>query len=105
MPTVNVARKLRLDLFQSHNTYTTVIGATVMSMGVGHHVAGVFGIEVENKSGVEGYTLRLTTQDGTVLNEVPVQKGSVAWTVNLQPGQYSLKEASQEQWVCAITVE
>ena len=40
--TVNPTGKLRLDLFQTHNTYTTLIGATVMSTGVWHHVAGVF---------------------------------------------------------------
>ena len=40
--TVNAAGKARLDLFQSHNQYTTVIGATVLGTGVWHHVAGVF---------------------------------------------------------------
>ena len=39
---VNTAGKLRLDLFQNYNSYTTVIGSTVMSTGVWHHVAGVF---------------------------------------------------------------
>ena len=68
------------------------------------HASGVFAIEVENKSGIEEFTLKLMSQDGTVLNEVPVNKGSAAWTVNLQPGQYSLKEINHEQWVCTITV-
>ena len=40
--TVNNVGKLRLDLFQTYNTYSTVIGATVMSTGTWHHVAGVF---------------------------------------------------------------
>ena len=39
---VNGVGKFRLDLFQSHNTYTTLIGTTVLSAGVWHHVAGVF---------------------------------------------------------------
>lgn len=30
---VNPAGKLRFDLFQTHNTYTTLIGTTVMSTG------------------------------------------------------------------------
>src|ERR1044072_2580496 len=34
--------KLRLDLFQSHNQYTTVIGATTVTTNTWHHVAGVF---------------------------------------------------------------
>jgi hypothetical protein len=37
---VNGAGKVRLDLFQSHNTYTTVIGTTVLSAEVWHHAAG-----------------------------------------------------------------
>lgn len=69
------------------------------------HASGVFAIEVENKSGLDEYTLKLISQDGTVLNEVSVHKGSAAWTVNLQSGQYSLKEVNHEQWVCTITVE
>src|SRR6201991_4483154 len=40
--TVNSAGRLRLDLFQTYNSYTTVIGSSVMSTGVWHHVAGVF---------------------------------------------------------------
>ena len=39
---VNTAGKLRLDLFQNYNAYTTVIGSTVVSTGVWRHVAGVF---------------------------------------------------------------
>lgn len=39
---VNGVGKLRLDLFQSHNQYTTLIGTTVLSTGAWHHVAGVF---------------------------------------------------------------
>jgi hypothetical protein len=34
--------KLRLDLYQSHNQYTTVIGGTTITTGTWHHVAGVF---------------------------------------------------------------
>ena len=69
------------------------------------HSAGAFGISVENKSDANDYTLRLKAQDGTILNEIPVQKGSVAWSVNLQPGQYRLTEANHENWVCVITVQ
>ena len=34
--------KVRLDLFQSHNTYTTAIGTTTVTPGVWQHVAAVF---------------------------------------------------------------
>lgn len=69
------------------------------------HPAGAFGISVENSSNANDYTLRLKAQDGTILNEIPVQKGSVAWSVSLQPGQYRLTEANHEHWTCVITVQ
>jgi RHS repeat-associated protein len=34
--------KVRLDLYQSHNTYTPAIGNTTVSTGAWHHVAAVF---------------------------------------------------------------
>lgn len=34
--------KVRLDLYQSHNQYTTSIGSTTITTGTWHHVAGVF---------------------------------------------------------------
>ena len=69
------------------------------------HSAGAFGIAVENKSSANEYKLQLKAEDGSILKEIPVQKGSVAWSVNLQPGQYRLTEANHEQWVCVIIVQ
>ena len=69
------------------------------------HSSGAFGISVENTSSANEYTLRLKAADGTILNEIPVQKGSVAWSVNLQPGLYTLTETNHEQWSCVITVQ
>lgn len=40
--TLNNVGKLRLDLYHSHNTYTPVIGNTVLATGEWHHIAGVF---------------------------------------------------------------
>ena len=34
--------KVRLDLYQSHNQYTTAIGSTTVTTNAWHHVAGVF---------------------------------------------------------------
>jgi hypothetical protein len=34
--------KVRLDLYQSHNQYTTAIGVTTVTANAWHHVAGVF---------------------------------------------------------------
>ena len=56
------------------------------------HAPGSFAIAVENNTLSSEYKLVLKAEDGTVLNEVQVQKGSSAWTVNLQTGRYTLTE-------------
>jgi hypothetical protein len=68
------------------------------------HQPGTFAIAVENKILEGEYTLRLKAESGTLLQEVKVQKGSVAWTVSLQAGKYTLSEASNSQWLCHLTV-
>ncbi len=69
------------------------------------HAAGTFAIAVENSAISGEYTLQLKAQDGTVIKEIQVQKGSVAWTITLSAGQYSLAEVSHPQWECRITVQ
>jgi len=69
------------------------------------HAAGTFAIAVENTTFAGAYTLRLKAADGTLLKEVEVQKGSAAWTITLQAGQYTLTEASHPEWLCRITVQ
>ena len=69
------------------------------------HSAGTFAIAVENSTASGEHTLRLKAEDGTVLKEVQVQKGSAAWTVTLSAGEYTLTEASHPQWLCRITVQ
>ena len=67
--------------------------------------AGTFAIAVENSATSGEYTLQLKAQDGTVIKEVQVQKGSAAWTVTFSTGEYTLTEASHPQWVCRINVQ
>ena len=69
------------------------------------HAPGRFAIAVENSTLSGEYTLRLKAQDGTILNEFQVQKGSSAWTVTLQTGTYTLTEADHPQWTCRILVQ
>jgi hypothetical protein len=69
------------------------------------HAPGPFAIAVENTTLSGEYTLKLQAEDGTVLNEVRVQKGSSAWTVNLQTGRYKLTEVNHSQWICTIVVQ
>jgi hypothetical protein len=73
--------------------------------GAVEHSAGTFAFAVENETLSGEYTLRLKAEDGTVLREVNVQKGSSAWSVTLQAGQYTLTEAQNPQWLCRITVQ
>jgi len=69
------------------------------------HAPGSFAIAVENTTLSSEYKLRLKAEDGTVLNEVQVQKGSSAWTVTLQTGRYTLTEVNHSEWVCNIVVQ
>lgn len=69
------------------------------------HAPGRFGIAVENSALSGEYTLRLKAEDGTVLNEFQVQKGSSAWTVTLQTGNYDLTETDHPQWKCRIVIQ
>jgi len=69
------------------------------------HAPGTFAIAVENKTLSGEYTLRLKAEDGTVLNEFQVQKGSSAWSVSLSTGGYLLTEANHPQWTCRIVVQ
>lgn len=69
------------------------------------HAPGRFAIAVENTTLPGEYMLRLKAEDGTVLNEFQVQKGSSAWTINLQTGTYVLTEANHPQWTCRIVIQ
>ena len=69
------------------------------------HAAGTFAFAIENSTLSGEYTLRLKAEDGTVLKEVQVQKGSSAWTITLQAGNYTLTEAGNPQWLCRVTVQ
>ena len=69
------------------------------------HAPGTFAIAVENSALSGEYTLQLKAEDGTVLKEFKVQKGSSAWTVTLQSGRYTLTETDHPQWTCRIVVQ
>jgi hypothetical protein len=69
------------------------------------HAPGRFALAVDNKTLSGEYTLRLKAEDGTILSELQVQKGSSAWTVNLQTGTYTLTEADHPQWTCHIMIQ
>jgi hypothetical protein len=67
--------------------------------------AGAFAISVDNQNVTEEYILQLKAEDGTLLNEVRVQKGSTGWTVDLPAGVYTLTVADHPTWLCQITLQ
>jgi hypothetical protein len=69
------------------------------------HAAGTFALAVENQDVASEYVLRLKAEDGTLLNEVRVQKGTAVWTVDLAADVYTLSEANHPDWLCQITVQ
>jgi hypothetical protein len=69
------------------------------------HAPGSFAIAVDNVTLSSDYKLRLKAEDGTVLHEVDIQKGSSAWSVSLQTGRYTLIEVNHSQWLCSIVVQ
>lgn len=87
-------QELRLELGSNGFTPSSV-----------QRAAGTFDITIENSAISGEYTLRLKAEDGTIVKEVSVQKGSVGWTVTLQAGVYTLMEVSNPQWQCQITVQ
>src|ERR1044072_6224627 len=72
--------KLRLDLYQSHNQYTTAIGATTVTTNTWHHVAGVFDgnqMRVYLDGQVDG---SLSTTNGPASGTSPLNIGKSSYT-------------------------
>ena len=67
---------------------------------------GHFRIAVDNKSGLDEVTLRLTREGGDRVREVRLPPGQLKWreTLMLPPGNYLLTEANHSDWRCRITV-
>ena len=82
-----------------------VLGSNGFSPSELQHSPGTFALAVENTTLADEYTLKLQAEDGTVLNEFQVQKGSSAWTVSLPSGRYTLTENNHPQWTCRLVVQ
>ena len=67
---------------------------------------GLFGIAVENRSGLSDLELRLDRQGGARLNQAQLSRGKAHWklTLDLLPGRYVLTEANHPEWSCGITI-
>lgn len=67
---------------------------------------GLFGIAVENRSGLTDVVLRLDQANGPRLREAQLSMRNLSWKdrFDLVPGRYVLTEASHPDWKCVITM-
>ena len=67
---------------------------------------GRFVLMIENRSGLEAVTLRLTREGGPRIREKRVPREEPDWSevIDLEPGRYLLSEANHPDWVCLITI-
>lgn len=68
--------------------------------------AGKYLLVVQNRSGLKELTLRLDAASKGRLLEVNTPKGKLDWRrkLNLAPGNYTLTEANNPEWVCRVTI-
>jgi hypothetical protein len=77
-------------------------GVTPSSATVG---AGIVHMFVENQSGQEQLTLRVTRQGGALVREINVTGKNQSMELPLDAGQYVLSEANNAGWSCQLTVQ
>jgi hypothetical protein len=67
---------------------------------------GLFGIAVENRSGLGEVVLQLNREAGSRLHEVRLSREKLNWKegLDLPPGHYVLTEANNPNWLCRITI-
>jgi hypothetical protein len=67
---------------------------------------GRFLLMIDNRSGLETVTLRLTLEGGPRVREISVPREEPDWSevIDLDPGRYLLTEANHSDWVCVITI-
>jgi hypothetical protein len=67
---------------------------------------GRFLLMIDNRSGLETVTLRLTLEGGPRVREMRVPREQPDWSevVDLEVGRYVLSEANHSDWVCVITI-
>ena len=69
-------------------------------------VSGPFLLAIDNRSGSNTVTLRLSRERGDKLQDVPLTRGHLKWRerINLTTGEYSLTEENHPDWSCRITI-
>lgn len=68
--------------------------------------AGKYLVAIQNRSGLRELMLRLNAEAGGRLLEVNMPKGKLDWRrwLNLTPGDYTLTEVNNPEWVCHIKI-
>lgn len=67
---------------------------------------GSFILGVDNRSGIDGVTLRLERVEGSRVSALQSRTRKLSWRdlVDLPPGEYVLAEANHPNWVCRISI-
>ena len=67
---------------------------------------GIFGIAVENRSGLADMVLRLDQEGGRRLRQSQLSQTKLNWkeVLDLPPGNYVLTEAGKPNWTCRLTI-
>jgi hypothetical protein len=64
---------------------------------------GAFLLAVDNKSGLERITLRVTREDGTRVTSM-TSRNKLREKIDLAPGRYVITETDHENWTCRLTI-
>jgi hypothetical protein len=67
---------------------------------------GKFLLAVDNKSGLDELTLKITNEQGEQLLYLPlsIERSKIRQTVTLPAGEYSLHEIHHPDWICRIRI-
>jgi uncharacterized cupredoxin-like copper-binding protein len=67
---------------------------------------GKYLIVVHNRTGLEGFALRLERDGGVKLHEARVPARKLEWggQFDMTPGEYVLSEADHPEWACRVNV-
>jgi len=67
---------------------------------------GLFGIAVENRSGLTNIVLRFDQEGGPRIRQTQLTRQNLNWKdrFDLVPGRYVLTEATHPDWQCNLTI-
>lgn len=86
---------------------TITISNTGMTPTSATASGGIVHLKVVNSSSRETITLRINRENGQLVREVVLPEGTreLSTEVEIGAGQYSVTDASNTSWTCALTVQ